>query len=58
MSICVVDATGSVLLERVVATKPEAIRSALAGYADRLLRVGHEAGALSPCCIADSNGWG
>ena len=47
-AICIVDATGSVMLETVVATEPEAIRCALAGYADRLLRIGHEAGALSP----------
>ena len=47
-SICVVDSTGSVVLETTVATEPEAIGCALEGYADRLRRVGHEAGALSP----------
>ena len=47
-AICVVEATGSVVLEKSVATEPEAIRSALQGYADRLVRVGHEAGSLSP----------
>jgi transposase len=47
-AICVVDATGSVVLETTVATEPEAIRCALEGYADRLRRVGHEAGALPP----------
>ena len=31
-----------------VATEPEVIRCALEGYADRLRRVGHETGALSP----------
>jgi transposase len=47
-SICVVDGGGEIVAETVVATEPEAIRSALAGYADRLARVGHEAGSLSP----------
>jgi transposase len=47
-SICVVDGAGTLVLETVVATEPEAIRSALEGYADRLVRLGHEAGALSP----------
>jgi transposase len=47
-SICVVDGAGSIVAETAVATEPEAIRCALAGYADRLARVGHEAGSLSP----------
>jgi transposase len=46
-AICVVDAPGSVVFTS-AATEPKAIRSALAGCADRLLRVGHEAGVLSP----------
>lgn len=45
-SICVVDGAGTIVM--VVATEPKAIRSALEGYADRLVRVGHEAGSLSP----------
>ena len=47
-SICVVDSIGSSVLETTVATEPEAICCALEGYADRLRRVGHESGALSP----------
>jgi transposase len=47
-AICVVDGDGKIVMEVVVATDPEAIRSAMEGYADRLLRVGHEAGSLSP----------
>ena len=47
-SICVVDGAGAIVVETVAATEPEAIRSALDGYADRLVRVGHEAGSLSP----------
>jgi transposase len=47
-SICVVDGAGSIVAETVVATEPGAIRSALTCYADRLARVGHEAGSLSP----------
>lgn len=47
-SICVVDEKGAVLLETSVATDPEAIAAALAPFARRLRRVGHEAGALSP----------
>ncbi|HLN26087.1 MAG TPA: IS110 family transposase, partial [Patescibacteria group bacterium] len=47
-AICVVDGSGTVVFETSVATEPEAIRSALEGYADRLRRVGHEAGSLSP----------
>jgi transposase len=39
-AICVVDATGSVVLETSVATEPDAIRCALEGYADSLRRVG------------------
>src|SRR3984893_7756235 len=39
-AVCVVDSTGSVVLETTVATEPEAIGCALEGYADRLRRVG------------------
>lgn len=47
-AICIIDAGGTIVAELAVATEPEAIRSALQGYADRLTRIGHEAGALSP----------
>lgn len=47
-AICVVDDKGNVLLERSVTTDPETIAEALARYAGRLRRVGHEAGSLSP----------
>lgn len=47
-SICVVDAEGTVLMACSVATEPAAIAKALAPFAAKLRRVGHEAGALSP----------
>jgi transposase len=47
-AICLVEATGSVVLETGVATEPEANRCALEGYADCRRRVGNHAGALSP----------
>jgi transposase len=47
-AICVVDDKGNKILETVVATEPEAIGEALAGYCKALKRVGHEAGSLSP----------
>jgi transposase len=47
-SICVVDAEGAVALTASVVTEPEAIAAALAPFARRLRRAGHEAGALSP----------
>lgn len=47
-AICVVDDKGKVMLEAVVVTDPEAIKSALKPYLSRLRRVGHEAGSLSP----------
>jgi len=46
-SICIVDAEGVVVRESKVASEPEAICSALAPYADRLHRIGLEAGPLS-----------
>src|SRR5580704_6472658 len=46
-SICIVDAEGAVVREMKVSSEPEAICSALEGYADRLRRVGLEAGPLS-----------
>lgn len=45
-SICVVDKDGKNVRETKVATEPEAIRSALDGYADRLGRIGIEASSL------------
>jgi len=47
-SICVVDAAGEIVAETVVASEPAAIGAALEPYKDRLARVGHEAGSLSP----------
>ncbi len=47
-AICVVGDDGKVVLERSVATDPALIGEALARYAGRLRRVGHEAGSLSP----------
>jgi transposase len=47
-AICVVGDDGSVALETTVATDPQQIADALARYAGRLRRVGHEAGSLSP----------
>ncbi len=47
-AICVLDGTGKIVAEQAVATELAAIRSALESYADRLVRVGHEAGSLSP----------
>jgi transposase len=47
-SICVIDGKGEIVAETTSATDPEAIGAVLKGFADRLRRVGHEAGALSP----------
>ena len=46
-SVCIVDETGAILLERKVATEPDALRSTLEGYADHMNRIGLEAGPLS-----------
>ena len=46
-AICMVDDKGKVALEVTVVTDPDAIKAALKPYLGRL-RVGHEAGALSP----------
>jgi len=46
-SICIVDAEGVVVRESKVSSEPEAICSALGPYADRLHRIGLEAGPLS-----------
>jgi transposase len=45
-SVCVIDKDGQSVREIKVATEPEAIRSALEGFADRLGRVGIEASSL------------
>jgi transposase len=45
-SICVVDRDGNSVRETKVATEPEAIRSALKEFADRLSRIGVEASSL------------
>ena len=45
-SVCIVDSEGLTVREVKVSTEPEAIRSALEGYADRLDRVGVEASSL------------
>jgi transposase len=45
-SICIVDADGKVAREAKVASEPDALRTALEGYADRLKRVGVEASSL------------
>lgn len=47
-AICVVGDDGKVAFETAVETDPAAIAEALRPYADRMRRVGHEAGALSP----------
>jgi transposase len=51
-AICVVDDTGEVVLEVAVVTDPDAIKTALRPYLGRVRPLGHEAGALSPCCMA------
>ena len=48
-ALCVISSEdGSIILETTVETEPERIAAALAPYANRLRRVGHEAGSLSP----------
>jgi transposase len=47
-SVCVVDANGRVISEAKVATEPAAIAAHLAPWRGKLVRVGHEAGGLSP----------
>lgn len=48
MAICVVTRDGVVALEVEAPTDPAAIGAALAPFSGRLVRVGHEAGSLSP----------
>jgi len=45
-SVCVIDRDGQNVREAKVATEPEAIRSAIEGFADRLSRIGVEASSL------------
>ena len=47
-AICVIDAAGNSLFAGSVETDPAAIAGALQPFANKLRRVGHEAGALSP----------
>ena len=47
-AICVVGDDGKHPFETAVETDPAAIAEALRPYADRMRRVGHEAGSLSP----------
>lgn len=45
-SVCLIDNNGKITQETKVVTDPEAIRSAMKGYADRLSRIGIEASSL------------
>jgi transposase len=45
-SLCVIDNEGKTVREVKVATEPEAIRSALEGFLDRVSRIGVEASSL------------
>lgn len=47
-SVCVVDGEGVIVAEAKVATEPDAIAAFLARWSGSLVRVGHEAGGLSP----------
>jgi transposase len=47
-AICVVDAEGKTVIEGKAASEPDAIADFLHPFRDKLRRVGHEAGALSP----------
>lgn len=47
-AICVVDAEGKTIIEGKAASEPDAIADFLHPFRDKLRRVGHEAGALSP----------
>ncbi len=47
-AICVVDEGGVVVAEMKAASEPEAIAAALAPWREALVKVGHEAGGLSP----------
>jgi hypothetical protein len=47
-AICNLDGEGNIVAETSVPTEPAALGSDLWGYADRLVRIGHETGALTP----------
>ncbi len=47
-AVCVVDGSGSIVSEAQVATEPAAIAEYLSAWSGSLLKVGHEAGGLSP----------
>ncbi|WP_419906477.1 IS110 family transposase [Hoeflea sp.] len=47
-ALCVVDETGSIVLERSIDTEPDEIAETLAPFAKTLRRVGHETGSLAP----------
>ncbi|MGD9713225.1 MAG: transposase, partial [Thermomicrobiales bacterium] len=47
-SLCVVDGTGTIVLECSVETTPAAIADALKPFAKNLERLGHETGSLAP----------
>ena len=47
-ALCVVDETGTIVLETTVATTPEAIAEILAPYRKSLAKLGHETGSLAP----------
>lgn len=47
-SVCVIDGSGFVVCEAKVATEPAAIAGYLLAWCGSLMKVGHEAGGLSP----------
>lgn len=47
-SLCVVDDTGTIILETSVETTPEAIAETLSPYRKTLAKLGHETGSLAP----------
>lgn len=47
-SVCVIDSEGAIVSEKKVASEPEAIARCLGPWRGSLVRVGHEAGGLSP----------
>jgi predicted NBD/HSP70 family sugar kinase len=47
-NVCVIDETGTIIMETVVETDPQDIADVLAPFAQTLKRVGQETGSLSP----------
>lgn len=47
-ALCIVDETGTIVLETSVETTPEAIAEALKPYCQSLVKLGHETGSLAP----------